>query len=111
MADNNAYMKKGGVIKKVPLNKWANYRADGWAFSNVIEWTAQQSSDGPRKTPTAHVAAAPAEEETEEEETVELPTMENTKAEILDFASEHGVEVDGGDTKAELIEAIDDALG
>ena len=80
MADNHAYMKKDGVVKKVPLNKWTNYRADGWAFSNVNEWTAQQSSDAPRDLPTSHVAEVEVpEEETEEEETVELPTMESVK--------------------------------
>ena len=108
MADNSAYMRKGnGPIKKIPLNKWASYRADGWAFSNANEYAAQQAGEGPRETPTAHVA----EEETAEEETVELPTMENTKAEILAFAEEYEVEVDADDTKAALIEAIDDALG
>jgi len=90
-----AYFEKDGKIRKEPLIKWARFRRMGWAFSTEKAYLEQEHGTGP----------------TADEETVELPTMENTKAEILAFASDHGVTVDPEETKTALIETLDDALG
>jgi len=90
-----AYFEKDGVVRKEPLIKWARFRRMGYVFSTLEAFNAQSKSAAPDK----------------DDGTVELPTMENTKAEILAFASDHGVAVDAEDTKAVLIEALDDALG
>jgi hypothetical protein len=100
MAGNFAYMqKKGEKIIKVPLNQWAGYRRKGFEFSNEAEFNAQQSNR--------------VKEEVEEEEVTEIvaPTVDgNSKEEILDFAEAHNIEVDPDDKKADLVEAINDAL-
>ena len=93
MAGNFAFMKKeGGKIERVPLVKWANYRKSGYVFCSETDYNAQQS-----KT-------------TAVKEGLETPTMENTKAEILAYARAKNVEADSDDTKAELLDAIEEAL-
>lgn len=93
MAGNFAFMKKeGGKIEKVSLAKWAQYRKSGYEFCSETDYNEQQS-----KAPVV-------------EEEVEAPTMENTKAEILAYASANNVEVFEDDTKAELLTAIEEAL-
>lgn len=93
-----AYFEKDGKIRKEPLIKWARFRRMGWAFSTEKAYLEQEHGDAPAAT-------------VEDDDTVELPTMENTKAEIIAFAAEHGVTVNVEDTKAQLIEDLDDALG
>ncbi len=90
-----AYFEKDGKVVKAPLIKWARYRRMGYVFTTLEAYNAQEHGAAPGK----------------DDDTVELPTMENTKAEILAFANDHGVAVDAEDTKATLIEALDDALG
>ncbi len=48
MAGNFAYMKKkGGKVVRVPLNKWANYRRSGYAFSTEEDYARQQAGNRP----------------------------------------------------------------
>lgn len=97
MTGQFAYFEKDGKVVKAPLVKWAKYRRSGYTFSTVEAFNAQE-----------HGTAADA---STDDDTVELPTMDNTKAEILAFARDQGVTVDPEDTKAALIETLDDALG
>ncbi len=103
MAGHFAYFKKDGKVVKAGLNTWARHRRSGYAFATLKEFLAQKVDATEEVTEEETV-------EVTEEETVELPTMENTKAEILAFAEEYEVEVNAEDTKADLIEALDDAL-
>ena len=95
---HHAYFEKDGKVEKAPLIKWGHYRRRGWVFSTIEAYNAQEHGTAP----------APV---VEEEDGDELPTMENTKAEILAYAKANDVGVNPEDTKAELLEVIEDALG
>ena len=94
------YMSKDdGPIIKVNLNEWAKHRKSGYVFRTELDYQNQQAN-----------AAEVAEAETPDEDEDESVNMDNTKAEILAFAEANGIEVDEDDTKAELLDVIDDAL-
>lgn len=84
------YMKKpDGVIVKVNLNDWARKRKAGWTFSTEKDFNDQAQGATPDK-----------------DDDQVVPTMDNTKAEIVDYLIEQGFEVDENLTKAELLEAV-----
>lgn len=86
------YMKKpGGRIEKVNLNDWARKRKAGYVFSTEAEFQDQTQA-----TPDP-VAGGDSE----------VPTMENTKAEIVAYLEANGYDVDENDTKAELLAAME----
>ena len=86
------FQKKGGEIVRAPLVQWASYRRQGYKFVTEKDWQAQQ----------AGTKAAPVEDVNE------APTMENTKAEILDYARANDIAVDENANKADLLAAIED---
>ena len=85
---HNFMRKKGGPIVRVPKNKWAHYRRSGYEFATEEEYNEQLRGNAP-------------------EETVEAPTDANTKAEIVAFCNANQIEVDGNDTKADLLAKIE----
>lgn len=88
---NKHFMKSpDGVIKAIPANEWGKYRADGYTFSNEKEFQDQQAGAAPDR-----------------DDVDVIPTMDNTKAEIVDYLKANGYEVDTNDTKAELLAAIE----
>ena len=92
MSLNKHYMEKDGVIKAIPANEWAKYRADGWAFSNEKAFDEQKAAKrGPGP----------------DDDGDDRPTMDNTKAEITAYLEANGYDVDQNDTKAELLAALD----
>lgn len=92
--------EREGEIKKVPANEWARYRRSGWVFVGEDEFNIQQREKALAKSKAAEVVKM-AEGE--------LPSMANTKTEILAFAEANNLDVDEDTTKAELLEAIEDA--
>lgn len=89
---NKHFMKSpDGVIKAVPANEWGRYRAQGYTFSNEKEFQAQTQGATPDRDDDVDV----------------VPTMDNTKAEIVDYLESNGYDVDTNDTKAELLAAIE----
>lgn len=84
------YMKSpDGEIKAVPANEWGRYRAQGYTFSNEKEYQAQVQGATPDR-----------------DDDPTLPTMDNTKAEILEYCEANGIDADGGLTKSDLLELI-----
>jgi len=54
MAGHHAFMKKdGGKIEKVPLSKWARYRASGYEFSDEDAYNKQQAQTVAEAAPTS----------------------------------------------------------
>jgi hypothetical protein len=89
---NKHYMSKDdGPIITVNLNKWAGKRKEGYVFRTEADYNLQRT------------AAA----EDAEAEATELPTMENTKAEIIAFAEANAIEIDPDLTKSELLDIIE----
>ena len=84
------YMEKDGVIKAIPANEWTRYRADGYTFSSLKKFQAQQAGKAPDR----------------DEGDAQGPTMDNTKSEIMDYADTKGIDYDSHDTKAEILAAI-----
>jgi hypothetical protein len=86
------YMSKDdGPIIKVNLNKWAGKRKEGYVFRTEAEYNVQVSE-------AAQAAVADA---------AELPTMENTKAEIIAYADDNAIAIDPDLTKSELLDIIE----
>lgn len=95
------YMRKeaGGAVERIALADWAGYRRQGYIFATEQEYNEQRTAASPAPAAT-----------TEEVPTVEVPTLDNTKAEILAFANEHGIDVNAADNKDALLAAINEAL-
>lgn len=93
MSNQCHYMKNPeGKIERVNLNDWARKRKAGWTFSNEKDFNAQQQSAAPDR---------------DDDGGGDVPTMDNTKAEITEYLEANGYEVDQNDTKAEMLAALD----
>ena len=87
------YMKKpGGPIEKVNLNDWARKRKEGYTFSNEADYLVQQAGAAPDRDDDAGG---------------DFPTMDNTKAEILEYAAANGFDLDEGLTKSDMLELLE----
>lgn len=85
------YMSKDdGPIEKVALNEWTRKRSAGYVFRTEKEFQDQQASATPGRDDDADI----------------VPTMDNTKAEILDYAEANDIAVDPELKKADLLAAI-----
>ncbi len=92
MPNQNHYMSKDdGPIIKVALNDWTAKRSAGYIFRTELEFNDQVTN---ATTPEVPVGGA-------------VPTMENTKAEIIAWLETHGYDVDKNETKAQLLDAIE----
>lgn len=85
--------KDDGPIIKVALNDWTAKRSAGYIFRTEAEFRDQETN---KSTP-----------EVKAEVGDDVPTMENTKAEIIDWLEANDYEVDTNETKAQLLEAIE----
>lgn len=91
MSNQCHYMKSPeGRIEKVNLNDWAKKRRAGWTFSNESDYQAQQNNATPDR-----------------DDVDVVPTMDNTKAELLEYARANGIDANRDDTKAEILFAIE----
>ena len=93
MGNQCHYMSKDdGPIEKVALNEWTRKRSAGYVFRTAKEFQDQQA----RATP---------ERDADDDADI-MPTMDNTKAEILEYAEANGITVDADLKKADLLAAI-----
>ena len=91
MSNQCHYMQKDdGPVVKVNLNDWARKRKDGFKFSTKKEYEDQVQNAAPDR---------------DEDQT--FPTMENTKAEILEYAAANGFDLDEGLNKTDLLEMLE----
>lgn len=91
MGNKCHYMSKDdGPIEKVNLNEWTRKRAAGYIFRTEKEYQDQ-------------VAAKVAGPDDDDDG---IPTMDNTKAEILEYAEANEIVVDPDLKKADLLDAI-----
>jgi hypothetical protein len=83
--------KDDGPIVKVNLNDWATKRRDGFVFRTEAEFNAQGEGAAPDR---------------DDDDDPTFPTMDNTKAEILEYCDANGIQADAGLTKSDLLELI-----
>ena len=93
MGNQCHYMSKDdGPIEKVNLNDWTRKRAAGYSFRTAKEFQDQVNAK----------ASGP----DSDADDVIILTMDNTKAEILEYAEANGITVDPDLKKADLLDAI-----
>ena len=96
MSQNYCYVQKGtGEILRVPINEWGKYLGDGFHMSTKDAYYAQVID--PVDIPDVPAAAYDI-------------SVSSSKPEILEFAKQHNIEVDAGDTKADLLWGIAQVL-
>lgn len=94
--------ERSGDIICCALSDWARHRQSGYAFVETDEdgntpeqqFVAQSSGTVPART----------KESGDEDEGV---SMDNTKAEILAYLDANGIEYEGNETKADLLDLIE----
>ena len=94
MANKCYVQKKGGKIIEVPIGDWRQYRLDGYEFAQENDFISQQAGTYSNQTPVSNV-----------------PTLDNTKKEIVDYAKENDLHIDFTQKKEDILWGIAQAKG
>ncbi len=115
--------KRSGDIICISLSDWGQYRTSGWAFVETNkkgqtpeqQFVAQQADKVPDRSDNAEaaqekhdarVAGREGDGDNDNGGDDDVPTMNNTKAEIVAYLLANDIDFDGGSTKGDLLELI-----
>ena len=94
MANKCYVQKKGDKILEVPLGDWKSYLTTGYVYATEEDFIAQQAGTYINQTPVSNI-----------------PTLDNTKKEIVDYAKENDLHIDVASKKEDILWGIAQAKG